>query len=180
MPRDPRDRDRRRDYEDQPPRRVPRGRPASPLLKGSIGAVVGLVGFSLCCCGVFFGYGRKGEGDRPANARPEKEAPRPPVVTVTPHDLIAAYEGNEVAGDNAYKNMRIGIKGPVTRVGTDLLGEPYVIMSTGRFVTVQCMFGSDRDAVSGLRPGDQITIWGRCKGKFGNIIVRECVVAPGN
>lgn len=90
------------------------------------------------------------------------------------------YEHNEVDADKEMKNTLIGVTGDVERVGKDIRNEPYVTLSNGKefsVFSVQCFFPrSDEGALSGLRRGDTVTIMGTCRGKFGNVLLKDCYI----
>jgi hypothetical protein len=112
--------------------------------------------------------GREGTGERRVEA------------TVTAADLLAQYEANEVAADERYKGKWIEVEGVVDRVGKDILDKPYVTLKGGKkfgIFSVQC-YPTPRSGLGDLKPNHIITIRGRCKGKFGNVLLEDCEFGP--
>lgn len=98
---------------------------------------------------------------------PTTTATEPPVIDISPSDLHAAYEENEVAADNQYKNQKVRITGIIDTIGKDVLDDVYVTIETDEmFAHIQCYFSDDAEIekVATLKSGDEITIVGICKG----------------
>lgn len=108
--------------------------------------------------------------------RPTSNAPTVPVSALT---LIAAYEENEVAADNSYKNRILAVSGIVDSVGKDIMDNPYVMLSSGKefsINSVQCITSeSNGRALASLRKGNSVTVVGLCKGKtLGTVLLDDC------
>lgn len=96
---------------------------------------------------------------------------------VTAKDLIAGYKSNEVSADASYKDRSLLVTGLVDTIGKDLLDTPYVTLNAGEtisFPSVQCRGTRNSTEFANLRKGQQITVIGICKGKFGNILIDPC------
>ena len=79
--------------------------------------------------------------------------------------LHSAYQANEVAADQHYKNKKIAVTGQIKNIGKDVLGDPYVTLHIGHFESVICYFSDENSrAISRLRKGQYISIIGRCSG----------------
>lgn len=112
-----------------------------------------------------------------ANRNKERQAEgRANATDTTASELHRAYAVNEVAGDQAYKEKWLRIKGTISRVRTDLGGDPIVCLDTGeRFAEIDCHFPtSAASRVAILKPGQSVTIVGRCRGKTLGIYLQDC------
>ena len=94
-------------------------------------------------------------------------------------DLIVAYEENQVAADNQYKNKKLKITGIVKNIGVDAANRAYVMLEDERnqyaILGVQCYFDKDnQDTLSELKEGDIVTITGTCEGKVVSVSVKNC------
>lgn len=92
--------------------------------------------------------------------------------------LFFAFERNEVKANQDFKGARFRVKGTIDNVGTDILGTPYVALKTNNSIfSVQAMFTKrDESRLANLVPGRSVYVTCRCDGKFGNVILRECVL----
>ena len=106
--------------------------------------------------------------------------------------VVALYESNEVQADSLLKGKPILIRGQIERVAKDILDTPYITIggSESRIGMVQCLFtkyagfGTNGDllgpiqetALRNLRPGQQVFLAGRVKGKLLNVIVEGCLI----
>ncbi len=68
------------------------------------------------------------------------------------------------------------MSGTIENIGKDILGTMYVSLKTDNVIfSVQCMFDDEHTSeVANASQGQQVTIKGRCDGKFGNIVLRDC------
>ncbi len=103
--------------------------------------------------------------------------------------LYAAYDENEVAADQKYKNALVEITGTVHDIGKDVLGDAYITLDTGKpYYYVQCTFSKAQEsAVASLSKGETVTVGGECRGSvLLSVLVRDCklkettVIAPEN
>ena len=99
-------------------------------------------------------------------------------VAISAVQLYAQYEANEVEADNKYKGKVLAVTGVAGDIGKDIMDEAYVLLSSGDALGmfgVQCFFSeSEEQNFSNLRTGQQLTIKGRCDGKFGNVFLKDC------
>jgi hypothetical protein len=99
-------------------------------------------------------------------------------VSTSAVQLYAQYEANEVEADNKYKGKVLAVTGVAGDIGKDIMDEAYVLLSSGDALGmfgVQCFFSeSEEQNFSNLRTGQQLTIKGRCDGKFGNVFLKDC------
>lgn len=97
---------------------------------------------------------------------------------LTPTALLKAYEMNEIAANQFFKDKWVWLRGgsTVDKIGRDLLGKPYITLfpdHDGR--SVQAFFQSDSD-VAKLQRYDEISITGTCAGLMINVILQDCVI----
>lgn len=99
-------------------------------------------------------------------------------ISVSASDLVSYYEANEIAADRQYKNRTVIVTGTVDHVGKDITDSMYVTLKGDKefgIFTAQCFFDDSwAPRLSTLRAGDTVTVSGRCDGKFGNVIIRDC------
>ncbi len=109
--------------------------------------------------------------------------------TIWAPDLYDAYEQNEVAADERFKDKVIIVTGIVGKIGKSR-DAPYVtlrtraVMSFGEVMYyekyVRCFFTSTSiPRLSRLRPGESIRIKGRGDGFAGWVDLRDCTIVPG-
>ena len=72
--------------------------------------------------------------------------------------------------------------GTVETIGKDIVDSMYVTL-TGNgemsFPSIQCMFADEhKSELASLRKGQHVRVVGMCRGKFGNILLRECSIRP--
>lgn len=98
-------------------------------------------------------------------------------VRTTPVKLNLAYQENEVAADNIYKNKKVLLEGTVIDIGKDVLNDAYIILNTGSPVNrVQC-FSFDEKTLGQLTKGSQVRVVGKCSGKILlNVVLKNCKV----
>jgi hypothetical protein len=116
----------------------------------------------------------------PSQGRESNPDDRLALYIQTPSRLLKAYEENEIAADQLYKNERIWFYDGayVDKIGRDLPGKPYLILRTSHDVrSVQAFFRSD-SILAHLRPGDHISVTGTCAGLMSNVILENCVIHP--
>ena len=120
------------------------------------------------------------EDDRNAqNTTPTVEANPDDVIMISPNQLFSEYERNDIAADRKYKGKELQLTGTVGNISRDLLGDIYVTLKTGEFefFSIQCFFAdSFEDEVADLSPNRLLTIRGRCDGKFGNVLLKDCII----
>lgn len=100
------------------------------------------------------------------------------VMRVTAFQFYQAYEDDEDRADRTYKNKVLEITGAFHEV--DFTGETYAVVLKGgpdQFDFVRCEFTKDptvRDQLGRLRPGQQVTIRGKCLG--GGSTIEACIL----
>ncbi len=102
----------------------------------------------------------------------------PPQTVSDAAAIYAFYEKNEVKADSELKNRWLAVKGKIDKIGKDILNTPYVVLSAEKqfsIFAVQCMFTqADEAALANLEPGQTVVIGGKCVGKLGNVLIKEC------
>ena len=137
--------------------------------ESSLLMVVGLwVVMAIFCCG---------GGGRTLDSKPAQTSA--PIVVTAPV-LVADYEANEVAADQKYKDRTLQVTGVINAIGKDLLSDMYVVLDGGQefgLWHVQCMFpDSEEQYLAHLQKGQSLTVTGRCEGKLGGVLLRECEI----
>ena len=99
-------------------------------------------------------------------------------MEVTSAELFSAYDKNEIAADEKYKDKWVEVSGFVDNIGKDLMDDMYVSLKTGHVIMrIQCMLNySEVDKAARLKEGQKITLQGRVDGKLMNVLLRECVI----
>lgn len=111
---------------------------------------------------------------------PEQEPePEMEYIEVTATQLLADYDENAIAADNAYKDQVVMVTGTVGNIDTDITGSPYVTLTNDdnqwSIMSVQCYFKrNNTDGIATLKEGDIVTIVGKCSGKSMNVAVKDC------
>jgi hypothetical protein len=102
----------------------------------------------------------------------EKRAEREgPGITISADDLHKAYESNEAAADKLYQGKILIVTGTVGTTSTPEagMGRPAIILVDARQKEIVNCFGfaaSDKDAIAKLKPGQKVTVKGKCMGKL--------------
>lgn len=126
----------------------------------------------LCCAGGSL------EGKRNLNQSGNGSLNQVSSIRVTAPVLISEYEANEIAADQKYKGNIVIVTGKVDHVGKDIMDSMYVTLSSSKefgIVRAQCFFDDSwATRLSYLREGDTVTVKGRCDGKFGNVLLKDC------
>jgi hypothetical protein len=138
--------------------------------KIGLGIGAGSLAMILMCCGGVGLMGKKTD-------RGESSAKW--TIEVDAEELFGDYKSNEVAADNKYKGKTLLVTGTVDKIAKGLGDGIYVTLrgDRGRFSigNVQCMFGDKNGTVTEeFRKGQGVMLSGRCKGKFGNVILQDC------
>ncbi len=97
--------------------------------------------------------------------------------TIRAENLYALYEENEIKADENFKGKKFYVQGTVVSIANDILNNPYVTLNAGhQILSVQCSF-EDKNELVNLNKGEQITIYGECKGKTINVLMGDCILA---
>ncbi len=100
---------------------------------------------------------------------------------VTPGELLDAYDANQVAADELYKDQNLRLTGVVLEIGKDSSDRAYIMFEgsdTYNITTVQCYISDSAqiEKLSSLAKGDTITVLGVCGGKFANVFLNDCII----
>jgi hypothetical protein len=91
-----------------------------------------------------------------------------PAIDVTAAALAKEYSANSIAADQKYKGKVLAVKGRVERVDDFGFAATLHLKTDGPGETVDCEFeAAEKNALVALKPGTQVTVRGKCKGKFG-------------
>lgn len=131
----------------------------------------GLLAAGLALCALAFA----------ACAGEEESEPSEPPVAVTAAQLLSAYAADELSADEQYRGRLLAVSGHVTGLGRELNDAAFVTLDPAGEQTagmgVQCLFtGARAHSVMRLKKGQRVTLVGRCDGKFGNVMLRECAL----
>lgn len=95
--------------------------------------------------------------------------------------LSADYGANEVAADEKYKGKIVEVDGLVDSIGKDITNTIYVTLSSGEEMAIldkpQLFFSDAHEKeAANLSRGQPLLAKCRCEGKFGNILLKNCVI----
>lgn len=146
------------------------------------GGIFGLSILSAILGAIFDGNGKKPESTSSsastssvAQSSTQSASREETVIDVNADDLYKAYEANEVAADERYKDKLVKVHGVVQSIGKDILDNPYVVLGgEGMLDGVQCTFpdnASSKTSLSKMNKGDNVWVKGVVEGKMGNVQV---------
>lgn len=150
----------------------------SLLLIGGIGCGGFLLLFM--CCGVLGLAINGGSGtSSTSSSKTIAEAPAEEIISISANQLFAEYDANDIAADKKYKGRILEVSGSVGDISRDILDNIYVTLKTGEYklFSIQCFFADNfEDRAAELRPHQFLWIRGRCDGKFGNVMLKDCII----
>ena len=96
-----------------------------------------------------------------------------PATPITAADLIESYRMEAADGAGKYKGQTLAVTGTVSRSGKDYLNRLYVnLKADNPVIEVHCTYNEDqKDAMSALKAGEQVTIKGVCDGRLSTWVV---------
>ena len=113
-------------------------------------------------------------------ANAQEDLANAPKFTLTASQLYNAYENNEVAADNKYKEEIVLISGTIHEIGKDLFDNSYISLETDKILSyVKCSFDkSNQSQLAGLSKGQRVRVKGVVSGKLPsrNVSVEDCIV----
>jgi hypothetical protein len=125
--------------------------------------------------------GAKGAGKEavaPSSNNDSTEAKLKKTYTYSAEQLMAEYMGNEVRADENFKGKVFWVTGTIKDIGKDILDKPYITLKSADLIrSVQCYI-NDKQALSSLEKGAQVTIKGTCKGLMVNVLMKDCQIVP--
>jgi hypothetical protein len=120
---------------------------------------------------------KRAEEERKEEERKENQAKANPVI-VSAKDLLDAYDTNPVAADGKYKGNWLEVAGEVDKI--EKVAKIDVTLKDqgrGKGQGIKCEFEDNQQAaVAQLKPGDKVTIKGKCLGKFTSVGLEKCEV----
>ncbi|MCZ7649518.1 MAG: OB-fold putative lipoprotein [Planctomycetota bacterium] len=145
----------------------------SSSIRIALKGIVGLILIGVIVFGVLFVLYLAGSAMKRQESSVKSEEPAARLLATK---IMAEYEANEVGADARYKDKVVEVTGEVNHVGKDLFNDPYVTLKTDNvLLSVQCFF-KEKDAgqLGSLSKGLRVNIRGRCDGKMGNVILKDC------
>ena len=96
-----------------------------------------------------------------------------PAVPITAAELIESYRMEAADGAGKYKGQTLAVTGTVSRNGKDYLNRLYVnLKADNPVMEVHCTYNEEqKDAMSALKAGQQVTIRGVCDGRLSTWVV---------
>jgi tRNA_anti-like len=96
-----------------------------------------------------------------------------PATPITAAELIESYRMEKADGAGKYKGQTLAVTGTVSRSGKDYLNKLYVnLKADNPILEVHCTYNEDqKDAMSALKAGEQVTIRGICDGRLSTWVV---------
>ncbi len=104
-------------------------------------------------------------------------APIEEVIEITAQQLYSDYDANEIAADQKYKGKLLKVTGVINSIGTDILGDPYIVLTGGgeyEVWGVQCTFPNTKswkDKIATMEKGETWHIKGKCTGYLINVLL---------
>jgi len=108
-------------------------------------------------------------------------------LSITAQGLADAYNKNEIAADEKFKDRQLNVGGILEKVGRDNQGVPYLTFHTTETTTmgsstvtmntsIKCLFDpKDEHALGQLQTGRTCTIYGTVVGKKNReIVMKDC------
>ena len=95
--------------------------------------------------------------------------------------IVDAYDSNQVAADQIYKDKEITVTAIISDIGTDIFDTTYVILSKdgSKYSSdMRCEFSSESEInkIIQLKKGDTVSISGRCDGKIIDVHLEGCKI----
>lgn len=102
---------------------------------------------------------------------PHRDIQHEKPVKVAVKELIDAYNNDEASANSRFLNKALEIDGVVQNLEINGQDQTVVILSSDNPVSsVRCSFPEDPK----VKPGDNVSIKGRCTGFLNDVIVIEC------
>jgi hypothetical protein len=150
-----------------------RKKASKPLLILGI-AGGGFLFLMFLCCGVLgLAVNDTQQNKQTAEAKPED------IITISSSQLFAEYKANDINADRKYKGKILQVSGTAEHISRDIVDNIYVTLKGGQYeiFSIQCFFSDQfEDQAAQLRPHQYLTIRGRCDGKFGNVMIKDCII----
>jgi hypothetical protein len=111
------------------------------------------------------GTNQSSSGTKPSDASP--------AIPIAAAELIESYRMEGPDGAGKYKGQTLAVTGTVSRSGKDYMNKLYVNLKseTNSVMEVHCTYNEDqKDAMSALKAGQQVTIRGVCDGRLSSYV----------
>jgi len=99
---------------------------------------------------------------------PEKFKPK--TVQIRAEDLEAAYAADPSKADHLYKDSQVEVTGEISKTGTDPYG---IFVRIGTVIKYYQETEGNLEMLSSLKPGQTVTLTGKCAGKSATRILIE-------
>jgi tetratricopeptide (TPR) repeat protein len=97
---------------------------------------------------------------------------------ISPAVLWKAFDDNEVAAEDAYKNKNVALRGKINSITTGITGNPEINFAVDQIGinTVVCEFDKEaRPQIATLKKGQQVLLAGTCRGMtMGSVFLSKC------
>lgn len=130
--------------------------------------------FAFCCAALIqLNCAADGNRSQPNGQSGSSSPATSPATPITAAELIEAYRMEGPDGAGKYKGQTLAVTGTVSRKGKDYLNKLYVNLKseTNSIIEVHCIYNEDQaDAMSALKPGQEVTIRGVCDGRQSSFV----------
>ena len=108
----------------------------------------------------------------------ESAAGETPVVTISADSLLSQYQRDEHGADARYLGKVIEVSGKLGEIQHNGKSEIWILSAQSGAGGINCeLFTPDKDAEAVPKPGDNVTIKGKCTGFLLDVNLSDCV--PG-
>jgi len=143
------------------------------ILKYGLIALVAII-----VLGLLFGGGDDKPNTQTTNNEPETQEVQ--VVDVDTESFVAEFDKNQLAAETKYEDTYIRATGYVGNISEDILGSYYIILNPTSEehyfgTSIQCYF-EDKEALTAIENGQEVTVVGRVDSQSMNVLVKDCVL----
>jgi hypothetical protein len=96
-------------------------------------------------------------------------------VSMSPSDLLAAYNADEAAANAKYLDKIIEVKGKIKSLNTADAGNSLSLDTGDDMAAIICEFES-KEGVEHRKVGDEVTVKGFCTGKLMDVVLVRCSI----
>lgn len=125
------------------------------------------VAITIALMTLWLACGNSGAGSGGGGGALGSPTPSGPPIDVTAADLFQAYQANEVAADQVYRNHRVRVTGTVAAIRRDFMNRTVVDLNSGAnmFLHVNATLADSQAArAATLSRGENIVVVGDCSG----------------
>jgi len=120
------------------------------------------------------------EADKAQAAQEQAQQEAAQMPTITPNDLVDAYEANTVAADQRFKGRKFKVTGTVNDINTDFTGNPYLVLRANGNPFMLPQFGFDdaaNEQLAKVRKGAKVTLICVGRGDVGKVpMAGQCLL----